>query len=70
MLKAISEQGTPNGEPKQPIVVVGGGVVPEGSHPRDFLKPMERPEGQAAHGYKKKVMRYSSTYRHTGLIGH
>ena len=31
---------------------------------------MEKPEDKEAHGYNKKVMRSSSTYRHTGLIGH
>ena len=35
-----------------------------------FLKALELPEDEEAHGYKKKVMRYSSTYRHTGVIGH
>ena len=40
------------------------------THPRDFLKKLEQPEDPEAHGYNKKVMRYSSTYRHTGLIGH
>jgi len=44
--------------------------VPEGTHPRDFLKKLEQPEDPEEHGYNKKVMRYSSTYRHTGLIGH
>ncbi|KAL3903176.1 MAG: hypothetical protein SGPRY_011782 [Prymnesium sp.] len=33
-------------------------------------QPLEKPEDKEAHGYNKKVMRYSSTYRHTGLIGH
>ena len=28
------------------------------------------PDDEEAHGYKKKVMRYCSTYRHTGVIGH
>ena len=97
--------------------------VPEGTHPREFLKKLEQPEDPEEHGYNKKarrardlpsnlgrtsaaprphlgrtsaaprphpgrslaaprhtkftrpgtclqVMRYSSTYRHTGLIGH
>ena len=51
------------------IVTVGGGI-PAGTHPREFLKKLELPEDPEAHGYNKKVMRYSSTYRHTGLIGH
>ena len=33
------------------------------------LKKLEQPDDPEAHGYNKKVMRYSSTYRHTGLIG-
>lgn len=52
------------------LVCAGGGPVPEGTPPRDFLKKLEQPEDPEAHGYNKKVMRYSSTYRHTGLIGH
>jgi len=70
VLRAISDNGNLNGEPKQPCVIVHGGLVAKGTHPRDLLKPMEVPEDEEAHGYKKKVMRYSSTYRHTGLIGH
>ena len=70
VLKVVSEQGTDNGQPKQPVIVVGGGSVPRGTHPREYLKPLELPEDKEAHGYNKKVMRYSSTYRHTGLIGH
>jgi len=70
LLKLISEQGNINGEPKQPVVMTGGGAVPEGTHPREFLKKLEQPEDPEEHGYNKKVMRYSSTYRHTGLIGH
>lgn len=69
LLKIISEQGNTNGEPKQPVVMIGGGTVPEGKHPREFLKKLQQPEDPEAHGYNKKVMRYSSTYRHTGLIG-
>jgi hypothetical protein len=69
LLKIISEQGNTNGEPKQPVVMIGGGAVPEGKHPREFLQKLQRPEDPEAHGYNKKVMRYSSTYRHTGLIG-
>ena len=34
------------------------------------VKKLEQPDDPEAHGYNKKVMRYSSTYRHTGLIGH
>lgn len=67
VLKAISEQGNDNGEPKLPVVVAGGGAVPRGTHPRELLKAMERPKEK---GDERKVMRYSSTYRHTGLIGH
>mmetsp|Transcript_16701 Transcript_16701/g.38293 ORF Transcript_16701/g.38293 Transcript_16701/m.38293 type:complete len:90 (-) Transcript_16701:339-608(-) len=70
VLRAISDEGTDNGQPKRPVTVVGGGSVPRGTHPREFLKPLEKPEDKEAHGYNKKVMRYSSTYRHTGLIGH
>ena len=66
----MNAQGTDNGQPKQPVTCVGGGTVPRGTHPRDFLKALEKPEDKEAHGYNKKVMRYSSTYRHTGLIGH
>jgi len=68
VLKAISDQGNDNGEPKLPVVVTGGGSVPRGTHPRELLRAMERPKEEDP--YKKKVMRYSSTYRHTGLIGH
>ena len=50
--------------------IVHGGVVPKGVHPRDYLKLLELPEDEEAKGYKKKVMRYCSTYRHTGVIGH
>ena len=67
MLKAISEQGNDNGEPKLPVSIVGGGSVPRGTHPRALLKAMERPKEK---GDERKMMRYSSTYRHTGLIGH
>lgn len=35
---------------------------------REYLKAMELPKDDGAG--TKKVMRYSSTYRHTGLIGH
>lgn len=70
LLKIISEQGNTNGEPKQPVTMVQGGAVPADTHPREFLKKLEQPEDPEAHGYNKKVMRYSSTYRHTGLIGH
>lgn len=70
VLKAISEEGNENGQPKQPITVLGGGSIPRGTHPRELLKAMERPKDEEEHGYKKKVMRFSSTYRHTGLIGH
>jgi len=70
LLKIISEQGNTNGEPKQPVVITGGGAVPANTHPREFLKKLEQPDDPEAHGYNKKVMRYSSTYRHTGLIGH
>jgi len=67
VLKAISDQGNDNGEPKLPVVVVGGGSVPRGTHPRTVLKAMERSKEKSD---ERKVMRYSSTYRHTGLIGH
>uniref|UniRef100_A0A7S2N5N0 Peptidyl-prolyl cis-trans isomerase n=1 Tax=Haptolina brevifila TaxID=156173 RepID=A0A7S2N5N0_9EUKA len=68
VLRAISEQGNDNGEPKLPVIITGGGLVPRSTHPREYLKAMEMPkEGDAP---QKKVMRYSSTYRHTGLIGH
>ena len=70
LLKLMSEQGETNGELKQPIVIVDGGSVPAGTHPRELLKKLELPDDPEAHGYDKKVMRYSSTYRHTGLIGH
>jgi len=70
VLREISAHGNTNGEPKQPVAIVSGGVVPKGTHPREFLRAMELPEDEEAHGYKKKVMRYSSTYRHTGVIGH
>lgn len=70
VLKAISEEGESNGEIKSPIICTGGGSIPSGTHPREYLKAMERPEDAEAHGYQKRVMRYSSTYRHTGLIGH
>ena len=36
----------------------------------EYLKLLELPDDEEAHGYKKKVMRYCSTYRHTGVIGH
>jgi cyclophilin family peptidyl-prolyl cis-trans isomerase len=68
VLKAISEQGNDNGEPKVPVIITGGGSVPKGTHPREFLKAMEKPK--LDEHPEKKVMRYSSTYRHTGLIGH
>jgi len=68
VLKAIAEQGNDNGEPKLPIMLTGGGSVPRGTHPREFLKGMEKPREDEAP--EKKVMRYSSMYRHTGLIGH
>ena len=67
VLKAISEQGNDNGEPRLPVVIVGGGSVPRGTHPREVLKAMVQPKEK---GDERKVMRYSSTYRHTGLIGH
>ena len=70
VLKLVSEQGNTNGEPKQPVIITLGGGIPSGTPPRDFLKKLELPEDPEAHGYNKKVMRYSSTYRHTGLIGH
>ena len=70
LLKVISEQGNINGEPKQPVTITDGGTIPVGKHPREYLKKLEQPEDAEAHGYNKKVMRYSSTYRHTGLIGH
>lgn len=70
VLKIVSEYGTTNGEPKQPIAVVSSGSIPRDTHPKEFLKAVELPEDKEAHGYNKKVMRYSSTYRHTGLIGH
>ena len=69
MLKCISETGNDNGEPKLPVAVTGGGAVPRGTHPRDFLKAIERPQDPEGGG-SKRVMRFSSTYRHTGLIGH
>ena len=90
VLKAISEQGNDNGEPKVcralretapctepsvpparqlPVVVTGGGAIPRGTHPREFLKAIERPK-EIKDEDRKKVMRYSSVYRHTGLIGH
>ena len=67
VLKSISEQGNENGEVKLPVVIVGGGSIPRGTHPREHLKAMELPKEK---GDERKVMRYSSTYRHTGLIGH
>jgi len=70
VLKEIASYGTDNGNTKQPIIITGGGAVPRGTHPREYLKALEKPEDKEAHGYNKKVMRYSSTYRHTGLIGH
>lgn len=71
VLREINEQaGQVDGMPKQPVGIVHGGVVPKGTHPREFLKPLELPDDEEAHGYKKKVMRYCSTYRHTGVIGH
>lgn len=69
VLKAISEQGNENGEPKQPVVFTGGGPVPRDTHPREFLKAMEMPKEEDSDSIRK-AMRYSSTYRHTGLIGH
>ncbi len=69
VLRAISAQGCENGEPKLPVVCEGGGAVPRGTHPRDFLKAMQLPDDDESKGYRKKVMRYESTYRHTGLIG-
>ena len=89
--QALSEHGNENGEPKLPAVITGGGPVPKGTHPREYLKvslftsgplvaniniaehtllsqAMQRPKDEDP--YRKKVMRYSSTYRHTGLIGH
>ena len=70
MLKYISEQGNDNGEPKLPVVVTGGGSVPRGTHPRELLKAIEKPKDPDGSEGHKKVMRFSSTYRHTGLIGH
>jgi cyclophilin family peptidyl-prolyl cis-trans isomerase len=71
VLREINEQsGQVDGSPKQPVVIVHGAVVPKGKHPREYLKAIELPEDEEAHGYKKKVMRYCSTYRHTGVIGH
>jgi peptidylprolyl isomerase len=69
VLKAISEQGNDNGEPKLPVTITGGGSIPRGTHPREFLKAMQLPK-EEDESRQKKVMRYSSTYRHTGLIGH
>ena len=69
MLKAVSEHGNENGNPKEPVIIMGGGSIPKGTHPREFLKAMEVPKDEEEGGYKKKVMRYSSMYRHTGLIG-
>ena len=71
VLREINEQaGQVDGSPKQPVGIVHGGVVPKGVHPREYLKLLELPEDEEAKGYKKKVMRYCSTYRHTGVIGH
>ena len=39
------------------------------THPREFLKAMEMPKEEDSDSIRK-AMRYSSTYRHTGLIGH
>ena len=69
VLKAISETGNDNGEPKLPVIFCGGGAIPRGTHPREFLKAMQKPKDEDEEG-RRKVMRYSSTYRHTGLIGH
>jgi len=66
VLKAVSEQGNENGEPKLPVVVEDAGVIPRGTHPREFLKAMEVPKEPQD---QRKVMRFSSTYRHTDLIG-
>ena len=68
VLKCISEQGNDNGEPKLPVVITNGASIPKGTHPREFLKPIQKPREDEAP--EKKVFRYSSTYRHTGLIGH
>mmetsp|Transcript_28109 Transcript_28109/g.76000 ORF Transcript_28109/g.76000 Transcript_28109/m.76000 type:complete len:266 (-) Transcript_28109:388-1185(-) len=70
VLREISDRGTDNGTPKLPVTVVGGGSVPRGTHPREYLKALEKAEDKEEGGGYKKVMRYSSTYRHTGLIGH
>jgi cyclophilin family peptidyl-prolyl cis-trans isomerase len=70
VLKAISDEGNTDGMPKQPVVVTGGGAIEKGVHPKEFLKGMVKPDDPEEHGYKKRVMRYSSTYRHTGVIGH
>ena len=67
VLKAISENGNDNGELKLPVTVEGGGAVQRGTHPRSVLKGLEKPKDK---GDERRMMRYSSTYRHTGLIGH
>ena len=66
---ATDPEPSPNPNPNQ-VGIVHGGVVPKGVHPREYLKLLELPEDEEAKGYKKKVMRYCSTYRHTGVIGH
>ena len=48
----------------------GRGAIEKGVHPKEFLKGMVKRDDPEEHGYKKRVMRYSSTYRHTGVIGH
>lgn len=43
LLKLISEQGNINGEPKQPVVMTGGGAVP-GEEPR-WAEMRQEPRG-------------------------
>jgi len=66
VLKTVSEQGNENGEPKLPVVIEGAGLVPRGTHPREFLKAMDVPKEPQN---DRKVMRFSTTMRHTDLIG-
>ena len=67
VLKVLSESGTPTGRTKEAIVILGGGRIPSGSHPREFLKKLEVTGGDGLN--HKRVMRMSTTYRHTDLIG-
>ncbi len=66
LLKLISELGSATGEPQQPVKFIGGAMIPRGSHPREFLKKLDKPDDSTE---RVKIMRFDSQYQHRGLIG-